>query len=1655
VMKQGWKWVWANRWLFVALGFMAINLYGVIRVRPKVVEVAGPAQPEVVYVDLPAPTVISAPTLGATQAVAVVAEGEGTIAEDGEKAVVVGALSIGGISVETSTIDSTVLHVLLSDEVNAEMLRRMLSVEPEVDVSISVHQWSWRRQHYAQVRGPLVPGQSYTLRIAGALQNAAGTACLAGDFVRTIRVPDARADIRIRHSGRYLSPAGNLRLPLRGVNVSAYTLKVYRIAPRNLVQYAMREGGHYSYFYGEPDNNLRVPLASRTYKLDAEHNRAVESSVDLRSILPEQLVGAYVIEVEHEGRVHDRRMIVVTDTGMTVKRSPGALLVWANSIRTLEAIDAAVVQVWSPTGGLLAEGMTDADGLAGIPLDTDATEEPFLVSIARGDDLSFLSLDTLRQEVGATNAGAGAYLQAGYEAFVYTDRGVYRPGETAYVQAIVRGPHLVMPEAFPVEMEITRPDGRRHRREQAVLSTEGTVGFVVQWRDFDATGRYRVDVRTPGAASVMGTTSIMVEEFVPPRIVVEATADKVAYATGENIALAVSGRYLYGAAASGNPVQAHFYPQPAVFSPKGHDDYVFGDAETTFSPAALRPVAGMLDAEGQASFSLAVPADWRPVSMLRGVLTAQVMDQGGRAVTAYTACDIHAYPFYIGLRGVGLGAAKPGDESHFDWVVMAPDGTPLTDAQSLDVALDKLQWTVVLTEDTHGRGRYESRLQRVSIRQQKIETDVEGRGRWRVSLPESGFYLMTVRDPKSGAASSLRFFVGGEYDRWHSRSMDRPGTLELQFDREQYQPGDTARLTVTAPFAGKALLTLEQDDVLYRAVQDVLVNTVTFEIPVTTNLWPNAHASVRVIRPVAPAGTPQVYRATGSIPLQLDTSARRLGVALQAPEQIRPLTQLEVVIDVKAPDGEPREASFTIAAVDEGICMLTQFQTPDPLSYFSALRKHGFVNYDLYALLMPETDTSMDTVRSHTGGDIAMLLRGRLNPVRSRRFRPVALWQGSQMTDSNGQARVTFDVPEFTGSLRLMVVASSGDTFGSAGTQVRVARPLTVLSSLPRFMAPGDAAELPIELHYNGTGAMSGTLAITAVGPVRVDRAGPVDLTLQAGERQTLDYVLQAADAVGAATVMIRADFGDEAFVEEIELPVRPVAARSTFHSAFVVAPGERKTIPFDQRLLPGSETYKMQVSATPEVKYSGALAYLLTYPHGCLEQTVSTAIPLLYLADIPNDGALVVGDSRPMIEHGITRVLSMQLANGNFGYWPNSGEVYAWGTTYALDFLLQARAAGYAVPEDRLASSWQALGQYLARPMVDAANVGSSAWQHDAAIRAYICQVLAQAGQARHDWTARLLEQGAHLQIDTRLRLVLALAEGGRRRDAWTLLENILDIPLSDVRETSGALVSPVRTAALRLLAWVQLAPADARAWAAMADLDRQLDLQRWHTTQDSGMALLAMSRFLAAAPAQERSFSALLQQGNQRWMVDSVDGGTQRVFPDGAPVRITNHGPGPIYVASLVSGISMDALAAEDKGLLVRREYFNMDLSPLQENRVKQGELLLVRLIVKTASIAEHVVIEDLLPAGLEIENANLATSQQTGWRNVQNTLPVRHADVRDDRLVIFAGKFEGVQQYHYTVRAVSPGTYQLPHVSAEEMYDPGVSSRSGAGVMVVEGL
>jgi len=1565
-------------------------------------------------------------------------------------------LSLTDINVDSPSFEQAWIQIRFSGPVDPASLQRAITLEPAVEFSL-VEKQNWRFGRFYELHGKLEKGRNYHLVIDKGVKAAAGKNKLTQEVERTIFIPDADAAIRLRLQGNYLSPRGAMLLPLESVNVETYTMQAARLPAHNLVQYAMREGGHYQSYYGDPEAHITAASTSRTFRVETPKNAVTAHVAPLRDLLPTDARGAWMLDVKlnKDDYRHESRLLVVTDTGITVKRTGGDLLVWANSIHDLSAVTGAAVKVWSPAAELLAEGGTDTAGLATLAL-TDGAD-PFMVTVEDGNDLAYLNLrDT--QLPSLASPARWPYLRDGSaEAFVYTDRGVYRPGETAHVRAIVRGRYLQTPAVFPVELHIVRPDGRPYKRLQAMLSGFGTAEFEIPWAEFDATGSYRLTLKTPGAEQAIGETVIGVEEFVPPRMAVEATTDLPTYAMGTEGRVSIAARYLHGAPAGGSPVSAQLDLFPVPFKSAKFPDHRFGDDEKSMSRTSKNLGSGALDAEGKCTYPLPLQQMPDAPSMLRGIAAARVMEQGGRTVSGYVQFDVHPYPFYIGLRGVGLQDLRPGDKGRVEIALVETDGIARSEIRSLEARLERIEWSSVLSRDGQGRYSYQSVRRLVPIASQKLDTGDDGSAVYAPEAVVAGNYLLRVIDPQSGASSSLQFYAGGEHDRWQSRSMERTDRVELAWDKPRYQPGDVARLTITAPFTGKALLTIEQDHLLSSAVQTLTSNTTVFEIPVTTNHQPNAHAFVNVIREVSPSPGQMVYRAAGSIPLLLDESPLRLTVGIDAPAVVRPLSRLQLDMTVADGTAKGMHAEVAVALVDEGICMLTDFKTPDPVSYFSALRRHDGITSDLYALLLPETDPETALYSASTGGDVAKELRGRLNPIRSRRFKPVALWQGGVTTDAAGRCRMAFDIPEFSGALRVMAVAVAGGQFGSADQMITVNRPFSILSSLPRFLAPGDTCTMPLELFNGSDQAQDATIVVRATGPVAVGDGTSQTIHIPAGGRAQVAYTVQAEKLAGLARITIEGSMGGEAVSETIELSIRPPSPTITVLECLALAAGEKTTIDLPGGWLPGSATVTLQVDGLPSGSLGGGLDYLLGYPYGCLEQTTSAAMPLLYVDALQREIASTryVNNVGPMVRQGINRVLSMQTGNGSFGWWPQATDAYEWGSVYAMHFLIEAQRAGYELPEYQRDAGLNFMRELLSRPVRSANNVKSAEWRSDASLRSYACLVLALAGSPRHDWTERLREQADMMYRDSRLNLVLALAAGGRRRDAFTELKALeqTKTAFTDYDE----LGSPTRTAALELTAWLELAPDDASIPKRLHRLEDSMRNGRWCTTQENGAAVSALARYMRQTASRQTNFSGHVEQSGVKMAVTSEPGSGTVKLAEVAPIKLSNQGPGTLYATWQVRGIPAEGLRANmDQRISIRRSFLDTGGNTIPVETVRQGDLLIVRWQIDThGQVLDHLVIEDLLSAGFEIENASLKTSQLVPWVREKSTMPVRHQDIRDDRLIVFTSQMQGTLDFYYAVRAVTPGQYVRPPVTVSAMYDPDVESIHDGGSVTVEAV
>ncbi len=1550
-------------------------------------------------------------------------------------------LMLREVEARVSAFDPPELWADFNVIAEANGLADFVSVEPAVAYVVeAVDHW---RHSGLVLKGPFKPGEIYEVTFKAGLPAANGSS-LPQEIRRTVQFPLPAPAVRMEAPGRYLSPRGTLSVPVSAVNLENFVARLRPVFANNLVELARREAQ--GYYYGSLTADLDGAAREVTNRLaPAKDGAAARGAVDLRALAAGEPRGVYWLEVGGEKAEGESRLLVVTDLGIAARTFPGGAVVWVNSLRTAQPAAGAAVTVYARNNQVLARGATDERGLANLQWEESEGAEPFVVVAELDGDLSYVDLARPRVEQGEGLGGA-AYLEPGQlEAAVFSDRGVYRPGEKIFMQALARDDRMQAPEPFPALLRVRRPDGRIFRDVPVELDEFGSAQAEVALPEYLPTGRYGLELAMPGTFTVLGQMLVALEDFVPPQIRVDVKPPEGRGQAGDVFAFGVRAAHLFGRAASGLKATGAATFKPAPFAPTNWPGWTFGDDEKAFAPVYRNLGTKTLDAEGFASFEAESRAAWRPPAALQMVQQATVLETGGRAVTAYGTSLLDPYPFYVGLKTAWEGAVRVGATQRVAVVEVAPDGAPVGEGQPLVLTLSRVSWNSVLRRNSNGRYEWKSERQLVEIRKDTLAAGGAAQD-WAFAVAGAGEYMLVAVDPASGASTRIEFHAGSSEAEWGAWSREKPGRVELAWDKETYAPGETARLQVRAPFAGPALLTVETDRVREARVVALEKNTAEFEVPVTADYAPNAYCSLTLIRPAQAEAVWSAHRALGAIALPVVRPASHLQVAIEASAAARPQETFRGTVTVRDAQGNPARGAVTVLAVDEAICMLTAFETPDPARVFEAQRALGVLPYDLYAELMPVTEEQMEGVPT-PGGDGEDALRRRLNPIKANRFKPVALWQAALPLDTNGQASVQLDLPEFNGELRLMAVAYNAAQTGSTSTPVKVKRDLVVQSSLPRFLAIGDRCEATAVLYNEGAAPLAVKIRATCGGPLRAETAEQA-VEIPAGGSASVALPLVAGPGPGQALCTIEVAAGADSFRETIELAVRPAAGSRVAATSRVLAAGESATIEPPAGWLPESISLSGTLSALPSLQLGRALDYVVHYPHGCLEQTVSGAFPLLYAGEwaprlLP--GSRAIGDVEAWVPAAISRVISMQQENGGFSLWPFARGVAEDASLYAVHFLVEAQAAGFAVPADRLDAALEWVRGRLDQTISPDADEGERILDMQA--RAYLCHVLALAGRPDAGWNARLREQSARLNFAARAHAASALLLAGEPRQALPLMESLV-LPVARPRVPGRLLDSDVRDAALLLSTWLDVDPRnEAVARLAQYLRDRQRD-GHWGNTQDDALALLAFGKLARHLPDEEQPFGGTL----------ALPGGEVRAFSGtndvpwsfapgaGGAATVKNDGPGKLYLWAQFEGVSSEPEPEQSENVSIQREFLDGAGNVLDVAELPQGELIVVRLAVDPKGRRlDQLVIEDLLPAGWEIENPNLATSQQFGWLREKNEGD-RHREARDDRMLIFTGAIQDRATFHYAVRATTPGTYALPPTTVSGMYEPEIR---GVGV------
>ena len=1634
------------------------------------------------------------------------------------------------------------LNLRFNNNVNLATLRPLISVEPPVPFVVTDH-WSG-----VNLEGDFQPGTRYAVKIAKPPASADNeTLPQPGTF--SVFVPDRQPAVWFEHESGYLGSRGNRTVLVHAVNLPDMQLTVTRVYENNLVAWSCASDRRDRWDLTEPFSR---PVASKKIKLSLAKNRIQDLHLALDELLPsdDSHDGIYSLHLEadtsadalghdqdddEDYRYHGPRhhsasaVITLSDIGLVVKQGQDGLHVWAVSLSSAKPLPGVRVRLFSNKNQSLGGALTNSDGLAHVSRDDPADGEfPAVVTAcfetttgANGQarrGLTWLDLGANHSRLADHDTAGQPYLRAGHEAFLYSDRGVYRPGEMVHLRAIVRGPDGVTPPPFPVRWQLRRPDLRDWRSEIATLDADGACGLSVKLPADLPTGRWSAHLGLPGEkgeqAAFFGTVTFQVEEFMPDRmkVTLELGEGKAARFQLDDKPLTgqVRADYLFGQPVADRPAAIVARLDPTSFQPKDWKGWTFGDAAQTATALGIAHAEGhrgelpavQLDERGKAHIEIdlaalaegkgdddsprrptvakhsAYPEPWRLT------VTASVSEVGGRAVSATRELSVDRVPHYVGVRPQKSGAGKPGEPFTFDVALVRPDGQRAEADAEIETTLFRESWNNSLTFKD-GRYHYVS-TRLLEPADKNAATAIvahRGRGMCQVTPPSNGSYVCLFRDTLTGCVASHAFHVSdGSF--WEDNiSREHPERLELvvlpakdkrktKTDSEpQFRIGDRAEVIVRSPFAGRLLLTVETDQVVTSRVVEMTKSQTSVPIQITEALRPNAYVCATVVRAIDPNVKWRTHRAFGVASLAVNNTDRQLRITVSAPKEMRPCGPLGVDLRITNENGKPVSgAGVTLAAVDEGICQLTGFDTPDPHAFFHAKRSLGVELDDLYSQLMPEVAKPVPS--SAVGGDEGYDPRHR-SAVAARRVKPVALVSGVLHSDADGKARAEFNVPEFTGQLRVMAVSYAGKTYGCGEQGVFVRSPLLVQSSWPRFAAPGDRFSVLLTIFNNTDIAGKVEVAVEllrgdagAENPLAFADAQEKHLKLlpvsvAARGQATVSVDIAAAQAVGVARARVTAQLGGESFEENTELPVRPPSPMMTHGGYAVATPGAPAKIVVPAGMLSGTKRLEVRATPWPQLDLPEGLDYLDRYPYGCVEQITSGLFPLVYLHDIGERIAPGLFDKQRVadkVQFGLMRLIAMQTADGGLAMWPAYRETWPWASVYAAHFVVEAEAAGHKVPED-----------FRSHLLVYARGLLNRSGDETDLIEAqsYACYVLARAGRPERANMDHLSEVVKVLPArdgaaQARFWLGAAWLEAGRPDRATGLIPETIPQPRRD-RQSGGNVGSPIRDRAVIIMVLLSAQPDHPALPALVQQLADAGRKHQWGSTQDTAFAVMALGRYLRQAKPAQPFETAELWLGNKR-LAGSKNGRpliwTPKAMPaDGAilELRVTGPAGAKAHMGWSQTGVTFALPAVADNGLKVRRRYLDEHGKPLPTLSVRSGQLVQVELSIEGSAGLKNVVIEDLLPTGLEIENPRLQTTarkdaMERREKSEEPPFVDEREEVRDDRLVLL-GRINaaGAGRFVYLARAVTPGTFIVPPVRAECMYDLGTSSLNGGGEML----
>lgn len=1328
------------------------------------------------------------------------------------------------------------------------------------------------------------------------------------------------------------------------------------------------------------------------------------------------------------GRRHSvSQNILSSNMGIIAKKGrAGQMVAYISDLLSGQPLEGVSVEVLDFQQMKIYEATTDANGKIMSPLKKG--EAPYFIVAKRGDERAYLRLaDGNALSTSMFNV-AGVDVQNGLKAFVFGERGVWRPGDSLYVSVMIEDetPAQATEGAKPpVVFEFTNPNGQLNDRQVVQRVDDDFYTFRLATSPDDITGDWDAKVLV-GASEFH--KPLKIETIKPNRLKINFDFGVESISKDEPVQAEMKVKWLHGAIARDlrAKVDVSVMSVPTKFD--SYADFEFDDKSRSVSSSSENIFDDKLDSDGEANIHASLDIGSYAPGMLRANFFTKVFEKSGDFSVDNYSLPYHPYEEYVGFKMPKGDAARNmllTDTSHsVKIVVVDKDGKLVKENRTIKVKLYKLSWKWWWDNTSSDVSNYS--YNSYSSAMLEDELIIDGKGTWdlKVDYPQWGRFLAVVKNMKTGHSSSKVVYF--DWPGWAGKSREGQNSmasmLTLTTDKEDYTLGEKINLTIPSPANGRALISIENGSSL---IKEFWVETAKGEtnvsIEATDDMLPNAYIHTMLLQPHGQKENDLPMRLYGIKNVNVVDEATKLKPVIEVADQLAPETN----VSFKVKEETGREMSYVVAVVDEGLLDLTRFKTPDPWSSFYAKEALGVKTWDLYDWVIGAYSGKLERVLKVGGGWEGEEDSGNKN---SLRFKPVVKFFGPYKLKA-GEKTHQFKMPMYIGSVRFMVIARNGDTYGSTEKAVAVKQPVMVMASLPRVLNPGDKISLPVTVFSMEDKARKVQVSVANRGIVKL-QSNTQEVSFSESGDKTIVFEGLVGDRIGKEHFEVVARSGKDEARYTIDIDVRTPNPEITMLETKMLEAGEKWDLAFDMFGIEGTNSASVEVSALPPIDLDKRMKYLIRYPHGCIEQTTSSVFPQLALSEFVELNIDEKNKITNNINAGIERLKMFQASSGGFVYWPGRTEVVEWGTNYAGHFLVEAHDRGYSVPK-RMIKNWVKYQQ-------KAASDWSSGASHQQYIQAYRLYTLALAGKPHYSAMNRMKEMPS-LQTKARWRLAATYAIAGKENAAKELISGA-DKEVSQVSEDeyNYTYASVERDQAMILETLILLGMKD-EAYKILEELSNKLSSDKWLSTQTVSYSLLAVSEFVDKYSSSKSLSAKMVFNGtNTEISSDKPFYKTDLTVKSAAnKMTYTNNSNSIQYVRLLKRGVPFKSdVPKQSNGIDLSVKYVDFDGNNLDVASIEQGTDFIAKVTVRNLSgrYQSNLALTHFVPSGWEIINTRLFN--QSSYTSQSS---FDYQNIRDDKvLTYFNLSSNGSKTFFLVLNASFKGEYMLPVIKAEAMYD-----------------